>query len=37
VDARDFISNGKKGKESMIVERQRDSMGERQHVAARER
>jgi hypothetical protein len=37
VDARGFISNRKKGKESKIAERQRQSMCERQRVAARER
>jgi hypothetical protein len=37
VDARGFISTGKKGKESKIAERQRESMCERQRVAARER
>jgi len=37
VDARGFISNGKKGKESKIEERQRESVCERQCVAATER
>jgi hypothetical protein len=32
-----FISNGKKGKESKIVERPRESGCERQSLAARER
>jgi hypothetical protein len=35
--ARGFISNGKKRKESGIVERPRESVCERQSIAARER
>jgi hypothetical protein len=32
-----FVSNGKKGEESWIIERQRKSVHERQSIAARER
>jgi hypothetical protein len=32
--ARVFISNGKKGEESKIAERQRESVCERQNIAA---